>query len=349
MKALPAILALVPLSLAPICGAPAQAQAQPQPRSEATSCVPQRDLNFVCGLINVEDFVPVAGGRWLVGSSYKAGSVGFYLIDTTAKTAQAVSLSLAAVPDKSYAGCAAPDLKGLMTHGLDAVAGAGDSALLYAVNHGGRESVEVFRLHPAQAAAQWIGCAILPEGASGNAVAHLPHGAFAVTKFLDTRDAQSFQHLMSGERQGAVYLWKPGAGFSEVPGSRFAGDNGIVASADGRFLYVNAYGSSEIYRVPLSGHAGATSVKVDFHPDNLRWAPDGKIFVTGQFLTMQTLTPGSRHGWETALLDPRTMTTREVLREPGLAAFDDATSTVQVGSTLWFCTFRGDRVAYRAQ
>jgi hypothetical protein len=40
------------------------------------------------------------------------------------------------------------------------------------------------------------------------------------------------------------------------------------------------------------------------------------------------------------------MTTAPVVQEPGLKQFDDATSAVQVGATLWFGTFRGDRMAY---
>ena len=36
-----------------------------------------------------------------------------------------------------------------------------------------------------------------------------------------------------------------------------------------------------------------------------------------------------------------------VVKEPGYPEFDNATSTVQVGQTLWFGTFQGDRMAYR--
>jgi hypothetical protein len=97
--------------------------------------------------------------------------------------------------------------------------------------------------------------------------------------------------------------------------------------------------------VPLEGKGERSSVKVDFHPDNLRWAPDGTIFVTGQFLNAQNL--NGPHGWATARLDPKTMTTSPVVKEPGRPEFDDATSTVQIGQTLWFGTFRGDRMAYR--
>jgi len=313
---------------------------------ESGACAPAGDLNFVCGLINVEDFLPVEGGRWLVGSSFKAGSAGLYLIDTAAKTAKTVALSIAAKPDPIYASCpGAPDLKGLSTHGLDVLPGRNGETTVYAVNHGGRESIEVFHLKAAQATAEWVGCAVLPAGANPNSIAALAHQSFAVTKFLDTNDKQAFQRIMAGEVNGTVYLWQPGKGFSEVPGTQLSGDNGIAASSDGKWLYINAYGSREIYRVALNGKGERSSVGVDFHPDNLRWAPDGKLFVTGQFIDPQSRNP--RHGWATVRLDPQTMKVTPVVKEPGLAEFDDATSTVQTGQTLWFGTFRGDRIAYR--
>jgi hypothetical protein len=332
--------ALSALTTVPHTAASQPAQAPP------ASCAPAGELSFVCGLINVEDFLPVEGGRWLVGSSYKAGSAGLYLIDTSAKTAKAATLSIASKPDPLYTGCAAPDLTGLATHGLDVAEVPGGPATVFAINHGGRESVEIFHLSAARSAAEWVGCVILPEGTSGNSIAHLAKGAFVVTKFLDTRDKQAFQHIMAGQVNGVVYLWRPGKGFSEVPGTQLSGDNGIAASADGQWLYINAYGSREVYRVPLTGQGERSSVKVDFNPDNLRWAPDRKLFVTGQFINTPQA-PGTRHGWAAARLDPQTMKVTRVVKEPGLAEFDDATSTVQVGNTLWFGTFRGDRVAYR--
>jgi hypothetical protein len=309
------------------------------------SCDPAGDLKFVCGLTNVEDIVPIEGGRWLLGSSYMTGSVGLYLIDTKAKTAKTVALSLAAKPDPLYE-CTAPDLRGLQTHGLDAKPGDDGTTTVYAVNHGGRESVEVFRLNAAKASAEWVGCVVMPPGANPNSVAALDQGGFVVTKFLDNNDKESFQHVLAGQINGVVYRWTPGKGFSEVPGTRLSGDNGILASRDGKWIYVNAWGSREIYRVPLSGKGERTSEKVDFNPDNLRWAPDGTIFATGQFVNAQNL--NGRHGWATVRVDPATLKVTPLLKEAGLAQFDDATTTVQAGQTLWFGTFRGDRVAYRS-
>src|SRR6185437_15721646 len=139
----------------------AAAQA-PAAAAAPASCEPAGDLKFVCATINVEDFLPVEGGRWLVGGSYKEGSVGLYLIDTTAKTSKGVTLSVAAKPDPRYP-CKAPDMKKLQTHGLDVTPEHEGVTTVYAVNHGERESVEVFRLNAARAAAEWVGCVVMPE------------------------------------------------------------------------------------------------------------------------------------------------------------------------------------------
>jgi len=315
-------------------------------RNKASACSPVGDLSFICGLANVEDMLPVNGGRWLVAGSYKTGSAGLYLIDPAAKTARDVALSVGK-PDPIYAGCPAPDLKGLQTHGLDAVPGAGGATTVYAVNHGGRESVEVFRLDAARNSAEWIGCVKLPEAASGNSVAAVPKGGFVVTKFLDPNDKTAFQKIMAGQVNGVVYRWTPGKGFSEVAGTQLSGDNGIAVSQDGKWVFVNAYGTNEIYRLPLAGGGEASRVKVDFHPDNLRWAPDGKLFVTGQIID-PSAGPNALQGWATARLDPQSMKVTPVVKEAGLPEFAGATTAVQVGKTLWFGTYRGDRVAYRA-
>jgi hypothetical protein len=340
-----AVLSALTLMLAGTLLLPAQSVTAQNAAAGASGCAPDGDLHFVCNLISVEDFVPVDGGRWLVGGSYVEKSVGLYLIDTRTKTAKPVTLSLAGAPDPLYAGCAAPDLTKLQTHGLDVKKIDGHTTV-FIINHGGRESVEIFRLQPAAGTAEWVGCAVEPDGVSGNAITALAHGAFALTKFMDTHDKQGFQHIMAGQVTGAVFLWTPGKGFTEVPGTELSGDNGILSSPDGRWLYINAYGSREIYRVPISGHGKRSVAKVDFCPDNLRWAPDGSIFVTGQFIDAKTLNGNGPRGWATVRLDPKTMTVTPVVKEPGMKEFDNATSTVQVGDTLWFGTFRGDRMAY---
>ena len=144
---------------------------------------------------------------------------------------------------------------------------------------------------------------------------------------------------------GTVYHWVPGQGISEVPGSQLSGDNGLLASPDGRTLYINAYGTREIWKIPLSGKGDRKSAKVQFNPDNLRWSPDGKsIYVTGQFIHPDNL--AGPNDWAVSKLDPDTMFVKEMISAPGMKEFDNATTAIETGNTLWLGTFRGDRVVY---
>ena len=54
--------------------------------------------------------------------------------------------------------------------------------------------------------------------------------------------------LFGGET-GWVYAWSSRAGFSEVPGTRAAGPNGIELSADGEKIFLNATLASEVLRI----------------------------------------------------------------------------------------------------
>ncbi|MEI9889356.1 MAG: hypothetical protein WDN45_00760 [Caulobacteraceae bacterium] len=164
-------------------------------------------------MINVEDMLPVDGGKAIVAGSYKDASAGFYLIDTTAKTAKVVTLSVAAKPDPLYSDCpGAPDLTKLSTHGLD-VRGRGSNVTVYAINHGGRESVEVFNLDARKGTAEWVGCVVAPEGTSANSVVGLPDKSIVFTKLYDTKTRGNgispiLQGQITGPRQGD----QPGAG-----------------------------------------------------------------------------------------------------------------------------------------
>jgi hypothetical protein len=344
MKTTALIAAALAVAAPAVLPRPASAQAPATP----PACSPQGDLHFVCGLINTEDFAVVDGGKYLVGSSFKAGSDGLYLIDTATRTSKVVAISIAAKPDAGEPGCPAPDIKALSTHGLDARAGKGGTATVYAVDHraGGRDVIDLFRLNPAKVSAEWTGCVMTPEGTSANSVVGLADGSIVVTKLFDTKTrGAGISPVLQGQITGVVYHWVPGKGISVVPGSELSGDNGLIASPDGQTLFINAYGTKEVWRVPLSGKGERATAKVDFNPDNLRWAPDGTIFVAGQYLE-----PGKIQGpndWGVARLDPKTMKVTQLLKEAGTKAFDDGTTAVQIGKTMWFGTFRGDRIAYK--
>jgi hypothetical protein len=331
-------LALAPVQL--VWSQPSAPAAAPPP------CLPEGNTRYVCNVQVVEDMMVVPGGRWVVGSAMAAGAGGLYLIDTRTLTAHPARITLgkAAAPFDRCPG--PPDMKTLRTHGIDLKPGKGSrTATVYAVAHGARESVEVFRIDatPREPKVTWTGCIVLPRNASGNAVAALPDGRIAVTKFMNADDDQGIVHIMSGQITGTVYVWTPRQGFAEVPGAELSGDNGLLASKDGRWLYVNDFGRKAVYKLPLDHSGEIVHVNTDFRPDNLRWAPDGKIIATGQFVDLNNR--NDLHGWAAVKIDPGTMKAEPYLKVPGSRAFDNGTTALVVGKDLYIGTYRGDRVA----
>lgn len=330
----------------------AQSQTVNAPSSSG-SCAAEGDLKFVCGIASAEDLLAIEGGKYLVASSFDQNkAVGFYLVDTAAKTARPMHLSVAAKRDPEFSACpGAPDFTKIYTHGIEVGPTRSGETLVYAVNHGGRESVEVFIVNPRANSAAWVGCVVLPQESFGNAVYRMHDGSLLITQFFEKRVGQPSNQ--NPTVTGLVFHWTKEKGLTKVPGSEFSGDNGVLGSRDGKFVFVAAWGTDEVWRIPLDGTGPRRSAKFDFRTDNLRWAPDGSILVVGQSSPIPTATGATApaahplpEDWVFARLDPQIMTSLLVLKEKGTTAFGNGTSAVQVGKTVWFGTYGGDRIAY---
>jgi len=320
----------------------------------AADCAPAGKVNYLCGPANAEDLVLAPDTSWMVvsGMSGPQGGAGkLYLIDAAKKSWKTVAPVMGGAAKAPYDKCTAPDIAKFAAHGLALQPGSGGHHTLFAINHGGRESIEVFDLDAtaAEPTLTWIGCLNAPEGASLNSVAPAPNGGLVASKFNALGDAKAFAKMAAGEKTGLVYHWTPAAGFKVVPGTQMSGANGVAVSADGKWLFANAWPEKKINRFPLAG-GKAETISVDFLPDNLRWAPDGMLLVAGQVSDMKNLQscgkPRCPHAWTVLKIDPATMKTTPVLHEEGTEAFSDATGALQVGDDIWVGTFRGDRLAY---
>ena len=194
---------------------------------------------------------------------------------------------------KTYDSCPGPlagtDRETFRTHGLYLKPGRNGVHTLYVVHHGLRESIEVFEVEARakEPAVTWVGCAVAPDPIGLNAVVALPDGGFAATNFDPRRPAGArggfSPELLEGKNNGEVWEWHTGAGWKKVPGSEAAGANGLEISKDGKWYYVAEWGNRSFMRLSR----GQTPVKRDeiplgFRVDNVRWAPDGQLFVAGQ-------------------------------------------------------------------
>src|SRR5678815_2611618 len=132
------------------------------------SCSPVGTVRFVCGQLAPEDLVVLPGSQWIVASAF-AGTGGINLInvrDHTTTLAFPAATSKERLDAKTYNTCPGPpdaaDKAKFATHGLALRAGRNSTHTLYAVHHGGRESIEVFEVDARgkTPVLPWVGCAV---------------------------------------------------------------------------------------------------------------------------------------------------------------------------------------------
>jgi hypothetical protein len=326
------------------------------------SCAPAGGLNFICGYSSVEDLVVVPNTSWLLGSGMAAGS-GLHAIDTQAKAVRKVfapGVANARADKTRFGGCPGPlDAKQAALHGLALRPAAGGRFTLYATNHGGRESVEVFEVDVSGAApsATWIGCVLLPPKLAANSVAAFTDGTLVATVLI--RPGMTFQDAFAGKNTGVVLQWTPGTpGFVELKGTELVANNGIETSPDDREFYVASTPTRRVYAFlranPGGGPLRFAQLK-DVGPDNVRWTADGTLITAG--LIDDEPACGGRPkdeagircpmGYAVVTIDPKTMAATEIARGPRTPSFTGTAMAAVVGNELWLGSFLADRIAYR--
>ena len=331
-----------------------------------TDCEPEGNVEFICGVISPEDVVAVPYTNLVIASGYSGG--GIHMISTRDHTRLQVfptATPRLRLDTETYTSCPGPidpdEGQQFSAHGLNLRPGPEGVYTLYVVHHGFRESIEIFEIDTRYQGAvsvssvpgfTWLGCVIAPESLSLNSVTPLPDGGFAVTVPFLPNGPNLQERIMSGEDSGEVWEWHPTGGWKKVPGSESPGPNGIEASADGRWLYVNLWSGAKVMRLSR-GQTPVEKEVVDlsFHPDNIRWQADGSLLVAGQgglspngILECLT-TMCTEMSSNVARIDPRTMEVQDIVDYPANEVFFTATAALQVGDEIWLGSMRGDRIA----
>ena len=254
-----------------------------------TSCDPIGAATPLCGFQNPEDLALLPDGRVLVSEYGDAG----------AKPGRISLLDLASGAHESlYAGggpaepgpwgapdCEGPPSTAFSPHGIHLSTRASGGLQLLVVQHGGRESVEMFEVLPANGSWQlaWRGCAVAPEGGGLNDVVALP--GRRVPRHAIRAQLASVVHARG--REGDAVRRRDRLGLRvelatedspRCPGTRAAGPNGIELSADGAKIFLNATLASEVLRIDRQSGAIEARAPVQM-PDNLTWASDGPLRV----------------------------------------------------------------------
>jgi hypothetical protein len=332
-----------------------------RPRAPITDCAASQDARPICGFHDPEDLALLPTAHALVVSEMGApdgsrpGGLSFLPLESESRTpAYPLPGAADAAPSPGWGDPACPGAPGekLAPHGLDLARRPDGSLELLVVNHGGRESVELFEVaDSAQAPAlSWRGCVLAPEDALLNDVAALPDGGFVTTHFISR--THPFRSSLLGLLRfpsGRVLEWHAGSAMRPIPGTDGPAPNGIAVSPDGETLYVDEYFADEVRKIER--RTGKLLGKADIEsPDNVNWAPGGKLLVASQnaplneILACTTLEHGQcPFHFSIVLLDPRDMHAYAVYENVG-PPMGGGTSAVLVENELYVGSFAGDRI-----
>jgi len=335
----------------------------PQPTGRgAESCESRGSLGFLCGAQRPEDVVRIPGTRWLVFSGFSNGA-GLELVDTAAHSMRPLTFESAdANSMEAWSQCETPpDLATFNTQGLSIRDVGGMQSRLHVVNHGNRESVEVFSIDASSPEPRltWTGCILMPPGLAANSVATFPDGAVLVTVL--THPGRTITDFWRGEITGAVYAWTPGEpAFHLVRGTELPGNNGLETSRDGKEFYVIAFGwrSVVVFSRQDPSQPRARALAPGFMPDNIHW-DEGRLLLAG----MQYDEPacgGTRkiingkaddmrchRGYTVAQFDPEFLTFSIVAYAEPDPDFNGVSAASVVDGELWLASYQSDRVAWR--
>lgn len=323
------------------------------------SCAPQGVLDVVCGFESPEDLVLLPDHSGLLVSEFglpdsEAGQIS--LLDGASRSRR-VLYSAASSNDLRMRNpiwgdpsCSEPET--FSPHGIDLYK-RGTRWQLLAVNHAGRESVEMFELQKRDGQWQliWQGCVEADDDSSFNDVAGV-HGGFLVSRMM-SRDAGMgvvFDYFLS-RPTGLVLHWSLQHGFQPVGGSEGSMPNGLQISSNENIMYLNMYAGKELRVLERSTGNVVQSIAVK-GADNSNWdlQDPGKLLVTTHTMSLFGMLgcissadgncPVPLAVYE---LDTESGTMRSLLALDG-DYFGAGTAAVRMGDQLFVGSFAGHRV-----
>lgn len=326
------------------------------PPPVVSGCDAEGPLTPLCGFSNPEDLAALPGSDWLVVSQFpQLGNEGGSLIAYRPSSGERRPLypeggSDAPRPGAGDPDCTTPpDRERFAPHGIDLTP---DAASLLVVNHGGREVVERFAVlldDEGAPSLAWEGCAVLPDADMGNDVAAREDGSFVVTRMTPRNQGLALFQLLLGLDSGFLLSWSPEQGFVEVPGTTSKAPNGVAVAPDGRLFLAEWVGERVLGVAPDGERLGAA--ELDFHPDNLTWAPDGMLLAAGQRAPMQEIpacrqVKGGSCGLASVVvaIDPDTFEVTVLLDHDPARIIGAASVALATQGKIYIGTFSGDRI-----
>ncbi len=335
-------------------------QAVPRPRP---SCTTDAKLGSICGFENPEDIAYVPSRGWLLASNLRRDGQGGFLSVLPVASTQPRQIwppqedgkpirgdsGFARMTSLGEPGCGILDADLFAPHGMYVDNRDPVAPLLYVVNHGGRESIEIFTFgrRGNEDMLFWSACIELPRGTSGNDVAVASDGEVIVSNYMPTEHKRwAFLKSIVGWNTGNVLLWNLDKRWRALPNTEASAPNGVEVDAEGEWIYYSATGSGTLNRIARDG-SQKSQVDVPGHPDNLTWSGANTLLLATHtsgldFLKCLREQP-CRSPWSVVEVDRQTLQLTPLVEHDG-DSVGAVAAALEVGDSFYFSAVFGDRI-----
>jgi sugar lactone lactonase YvrE len=322
-------------------------------------CEARDGIRPVCGMQSPEDIAATADGRHLLLAHFggmEDGTGSLSLFDTREETVLPLFAGTAEAPvfsDKSWgdATCSAPDPAAFSPHGTHLHTLDNGRWRYLVVNHGGRESIEMFELFldGKNSSLEWRGCVLPAPETFMNDVVGLSNGDVIYSRmFHHGGDLEMLKSLI-GIDTGDIWRWSQSSGLRVLPGTEAAQPNGLEISADNRYVFANMYMEREVWKIDAAA-GGVVAVGEAPNADNSAWGTDGRLWIAVHEPAGMSLlscfddqaAPCSA-AFEIYAMDPETMATEIIFAHSG-APMGAVTVAVPQAGRVYMGSFVGDRM-----
>lgn len=324
-----------------------------------SGCEPIGDMKPVCGMKTPEDIAALPDGRHLLlshfgGMNNGTGSLGLFDTRTESLTPLFPLETTFTRPAGSPWGdaqCEPPVLAKFSPHGTHLHQLADETWRYLVVNHGGRESIELFELAMSGGDSElhWRGCVLPAEETLMNDVVGLANGDLVFSRMLHSRGTIELVKSLIGFSSGDLWRWSQAGGLRLLPGTSASQPNGLEISADDKYIFANMYFEEEVWKVDASSGQTVATAPIAF-ADNSAWGSDGRLLVVthnGGIAEMasclQNQVEPCAASFEIFALDTETMAIESVFSHRG-APMGAATVAVPQAGRIYMGSFVGDRL-----
>lgn len=333
---------LVVATILSVFGSSSSSGAQRGPAPELLACGDHDRLEIICGTSGPEDLELTPDGAYLIVSQFSTnGSTGrgLFLFDLAGDSFTPIRTTADRRNGWGDLACPGPMTEPIVPHGISLGLHPDGVRALYVVNHGGRETIEMFELRQTANSWQlvWHGCT--PASRAYNDVAILPDGGYVATRPTALQQDGDGGDLFAGRPSGNVARWIPGEGERELPDTEGPYPNGVVADPDGQYIYIALWTGRGLRKYDLDAMRTVSSADLDFMPDNLTWTPDGELLAAG------ITGLGPRGGFAIARVSPDTLTSQDVYQSTEIPAPVTGVSVaLEVEGNMYVGAYQGDRL-----